>query len=134
MKKGGTIPPEQIRQAQRLFNDLPVKNDKKTRKEAAEILEKDFRKAFKKGYTPKELSMLLKNRGIIIPAYLTKKFLAPEKERLQSPKSSPEGNTKKTPPTKLLSSFSVPLRGIIYKKFPYSDSRKIILSCYRVNF
>lgn len=106
MKKGGTIRPEQIRQAQRLLNDLPVKNDKKTRKEAAEILEKDFRKAFKKGYTPKELSMLLKNAGIIIPAYLTKKFLAPEKERLQPPQSSPEDNAKKTFPSKLFSSFS----------------------------
>lgn len=106
MKKGGTIRPEQIRQAQRLLNDLPVKNDKKTRKETAEILEKDFRKAFKKGYTPKELSMLLKNAGIIIPAYLTKKFLAPEKERLQPPQSSPEDNAKKTLPSKLFSSFS----------------------------
>ena len=55
MKKGGTIRPEQIRQAQRLLNELPVKDDKKTREEAAGILEKDFRKAFKKGYTPKEL-------------------------------------------------------------------------------
>ena len=55
MKKGGTIRPEQIRQAQKLLNELPVKDDKKTREEAAAILEKDFRKAFKKGYTPKEL-------------------------------------------------------------------------------
>lgn len=80
MKKGGTIRPEQIRQAQRLLNELPVKDDKKTREEAAGILEKDFRKAFKKGYTPKELSMMLKNAGIIIPAYLTEKFLKPEDE------------------------------------------------------
>ena len=75
MKKGGAIRSEQIRQAQRLLNELPVKDDKKTREEAAGILEKDFRKAFKKGYTPKELSMMLKNAGIIIPAYLMGKFL-----------------------------------------------------------
>lgn len=49
MKKGGTIRPEQIRQAQRLLNELPVKDNRKTREEAAGILEKDFRKAFKKG-------------------------------------------------------------------------------------
>lgn len=87
MKKGGTIRPEQIRQAQRLLNELPVKDDKKTREEAAGILEKDFRKAFKKGYTPKELSMMLKNAGIIIPAYLTEKFLKEEDEASPSQKN-----------------------------------------------
>lgn len=80
MKKGGTIRPEQIRQAQKLLNELPVKDNRKTREEAAGILEKDFRKAFKKGYTPQELSMMLKSAGIIIPAYLTEKFLKSEKE------------------------------------------------------
>ena len=93
MKKGGTIRPEQIRQAQKLLNELPVKDDKKTREEAAGILEKDFRKAFKKGYTPKELSMMLKNAGIIIPAYLTEKFLKEEDEALQ-PKLSVKTNRK----------------------------------------
>lgn len=84
MKKGGTIRPEQIRQAQRLLNELPVKDNRKTREEAAGILEKDFRKAFKKGYTPQELSMMLKNAGIIIPAYLTEKFLMAENENLRT--------------------------------------------------
>ncbi len=69
------IRPEQIRQAQRLLNELPIKDNRKTREEAAGILEKEFRKAFKKGYTPQELSMMLKNAGIIIPAYLTEKIL-----------------------------------------------------------
>ena len=41
---------------------------------AAKILEKDFQKAKKKGYSPKELSQMLKNEGIIIPAYLIKQF------------------------------------------------------------
>ena len=86
MKKSGKIRPEQIRQAQRLPNELPVKDDKKTREEAAGILEKDFRKAFKKGYTPKELSMMLKNAGIIIPAYLTERFLKEENEASQPQK------------------------------------------------
>ena len=69
MAKGGTVRLEQIRQAQKLLNELPPKDDRKTRQESAEILEKDFRKAFKKGYTPKELSQILKNAGIIIPAF-----------------------------------------------------------------
>ena len=76
MAKGGTVRLEQIRQAQKLLNELPPKDDRKTRQESAEILEKDFRKAFKKGYTPQELSMMLKNAGIIIPAYLIKNFLS----------------------------------------------------------
>lgn len=84
MKKGGTIRPEQIRQAQKLLSELPAKDNRKTREEAAGILEKDFRKAFKKGYTPQELSMMLKNAGIIIPAYLTEKFLMVENENLRT--------------------------------------------------
>ena len=93
MKKGGTIRPEQIRQAQKLLNELPAKDNRKTREEAAGILEKDFRKAFKKGYTPQELSMMLKNVGIIIPAYLTEKFLMAENENLRTKaldKNAPE--------------------------------------------
>lgn len=69
---------------------------KKTREEAAGILEKNFRNAFKKGYTPKELSMMLKNADIIIPAYLTEKFLKKEDEASPSQKemtkAAPENN------------------------------------------
>ncbi len=101
MKKGGTIRPEQIRQAQRLLTELPVKDNRKTREEAAGILEKDFRKAFKKGYTPQELSMMLKNAGIIIPVYLTEKFLKAENGASQPhkkpKKAKPEGDTKPAP-------------------------------------
>lgn len=78
MTKARAVRPEQIRQARKLLNELPAKDDRKTREEAVGILEKDFRKAFKKGYTPKELSLILKNAGIIIPAYLTEKFLKEE--------------------------------------------------------
>lgn len=102
MAKGGTLRPEQIRQAQRLLNDLPVKDDRKTREEAAGILEKDFRKAFKKGYTPRELSLILKNAGIIIPAYITEKFLKPENEapepRKKAATAKPERKVKNEPP------------------------------------
>lgn len=70
------IRPEQLTRARKLLHDLPKREDGKTRPEAAEFLESDFRKALKKGYSPKELSLLLKNEGIIIPAYLIQKFLS----------------------------------------------------------
>lgn len=69
-----TIRSEQIRKAKRIMEDLPEKEDKKTRSEAAELLESSFRKAKSKGYKPKELSQILKNEGIIIPAYLIKRY------------------------------------------------------------
>ncbi|WP_165072767.1 hypothetical protein, partial [Desulfovibrio sp. ZJ200] len=49
---------------------------RKNRPDAAKFLEKAFRNALKKGYSPKELSQLLKNESIIIPAYLIQKFLS----------------------------------------------------------
>ena len=61
---------------------------------------KDFRKALRKGYTPKELSAILKNEGIIIPAYLVEKFLKPENGNPR-PKPAPNSASKKkaeTPP------------------------------------
>lgn len=75
MEKRGTLRLEQIKLVQRLLTELPEKDHRKTREEAAEILEKDFQKAFPKGYSPKDICIILKNAGIIIPAYLIKKFL-----------------------------------------------------------
>ena len=77
MAKAGKLRPEQLARAQTLLSDLPEKDERKTREEGAEFLEKDFRKALRKGYTPKELSAILKNESIIIPAYLVEKFLKP---------------------------------------------------------
>jgi|GEM_PF-1253965 len=86
----GKLRPDQISRAQKLLQDLPEKDERRTREEAAEILEKDFRKALQRGYTPKELSAMLKNAGIIIPAYLVEKFLKPENENSRpKPKSNP---------------------------------------------
>lgn len=70
-----TIRPEQITRARELLQKLPEKNDRKTRPEAAKLLEKDFKKAMQKGYSAKEISTILKNEGILIPAYLVKNFL-----------------------------------------------------------
>ena len=80
MAKAGKLRLEQLARAQKLLSDLPEKDERKTREEGAEFLEKDFRKALRKGYTPKEISAMLKNEGIIIPAYLVEKFLKPENE------------------------------------------------------
>lgn len=97
MAKNAKIRPEQIERAQKLLQGLPEKDDRKTREEAAGLLEKDFRKALGKGYTPKELTAILKNAGIIIPAYLVEKFLKPGIDNYtpkpvpkQAPKSAPE--------------------------------------------
>lgn len=74
MASNATIRPQQIERAKKLLQNLPEKEDRKTRSEAAELLERDFKKAKEKGYSPKELSQMLKNEGIIIPAYLIKRF------------------------------------------------------------
>ncbi len=76
MTSNATIRPQQIERARKLLQNLPEKEDRKTRPEAAELLERDFKKAREKGYSAKELSQILKNEGIIIPAYLIKRFLA----------------------------------------------------------
>ena len=88
------IRPEQLTRAKKLLQDLPEKDDGKTRTEAAEFLERDFRKALGKGYSPKELSAILKNEGIIIPAYLVKKYLAQETAP-ELPRKSPKIMSKK---------------------------------------
>ena len=53
MTKNATLRPEQIKKARKLLNELPVRDNKKTREEAAGLLEKDFRKALMNGYSPK---------------------------------------------------------------------------------
>lgn len=63
------------------------KTECKTRQEAALLLESDLRKALKKGYGSKELCALLKNEGIIIPAYLIRQFCSENGESLSVPSS-----------------------------------------------
>lgn len=89
----------QIERARTLLQELPEKDDRKTREEAAGLLEKDFRKALKKGYTPKELSAMLKNANIAIPAYLVKNFLTPEREppRPKALKPAPKKPAERAP-------------------------------------
>lgn len=84
MAQSAKIRPEQISRAKKLLQDLPEKENRKTRLEAAKLLEKDFRKAMQKGYNAKELSAILKNEGILIPAYLVKDFLSEPGETSRS--------------------------------------------------
>lgn len=93
----GKLSPEQIERARELLQNLPEVDNRKTREEAAGILEKDFRKALK-SYTPKQLSAMLKNSGIIIPAYLVEKYLKPENE---TPRPKPRPKPKPKPAVKL---------------------------------
>ena len=65
---------EQIKRARELMEELPVRDNRVTRPEAAQILEPYFRKAFRKGYDPSELSKALRKERIFIPAYLIQKF------------------------------------------------------------
>lgn len=92
MTARATIRPEQIARAKKLLQDLPEKDDRKTRPEAARLLENDFRKAMKKGYCPKEICALLKNEGILIPARLIKNPGADSDET-----SRPKAKEKQTP-------------------------------------
>ena len=105
MAQNATTRPQQIERARKLLHDLPEKEDRKTRTEAAELLERDFRKAKEKGYNPRELSQMLKNEGIIIPAYLIKRFFA-ETENVSIPQKRGTTPVEKQFPEK--ESFIVP--------------------------
>ena len=99
MAQNATIRPQQIERARKLLQDLPEKEDRKTRPEAAELLERDFRKAKEKGYTPRELSQMLKNECIIIPAYLIKRFFS-EDENVSASQKKETTPVKKRPTEK----------------------------------
>lgn len=105
MGQSAKIRPAQIARAKKLLQSLPEKDDAKTRQEAAKILEKDFQKAKKKGYTPKELRQILKNEGIIVPAYLIKQFFT-ENENISIPAKKEKRSMKMNEKEK--NSFSIP--------------------------
>ena len=82
--KIGKIRPEQLRTAQKILRELPVKDTRCSREEAAAFLEKDFKRAFRKGYTPKELCALLKKAGIILPERLIARYQEPGVEEVEN--------------------------------------------------
>ena len=85
---------EQVSRAKKLLENLPPKDSKKTKKEAASELEEDFKKAMSNGYTAAQISDILKNEGIDIPAYIIKKvckgFRPKVKKRSDSTETEPE--------------------------------------------
>ena len=89
MAKAGKIRPKQIKKAQRLISSLPVKDEGCSREEAAALLEKDLKRAFKKGYSPKEICALFKKEGIIIARHVIEKY-QDEDDDTQLKTSSPE--------------------------------------------
>ncbi len=86
-------------------HEFAKKKDGKTRPDAARFLEKAFRNALKKGYSPKELSHLLKNESIIIPAYLIQKFFS---EAADAPPVQKQGRAPAQSPAPARTSFIVP--------------------------
>ena len=85
---------EQISRAKNLLENLPPKDSKKTRQEAANELEEDFKKAMSHGYTAAQISDILKNEGIDIPAYIIKKvckgFSPKSKNHRENTEAEPE--------------------------------------------
>ena len=75
MAQTATIRMEQISRAKKLLQELPEKENRKTRPEAAKLLEKDFRKALKKGYSPEELRSLLKVRESLFRPISSSSFI-----------------------------------------------------------
>ena len=85
---------EQVSRAKNLLENLPPKDSKKTRQEAANELEEDFKKAMSNGYTAAQISDILKNEGIDIPAYIIKKvckgFSPKSKNHRENTEAEPE--------------------------------------------
>ncbi len=74
MPRTGKITPQQIQKAKKIIALLPKKDNGLTREEVGELLEKDFRLAFKKGYTPQEICFIFREFGITIPVKIVSKY------------------------------------------------------------
>ena len=74
MKKPPQFKLKNIKRAQQIISGLPEKEDSCSREEAAEQLAEYFRRAFKKGYSPKEVAISLRKSGIIMPEILIARY------------------------------------------------------------
>lgn len=129
MKKPPQFKLKNIKRAQQIISALPEKEDKCTREEAAEQLMEFFKRGFRKGYTPKELSRFLREEGIIMPENLIARYQenddepknlqdSPPRPKIENPKiSEPVQADKKEPGTNLK---------IQTEKFQSSGSEKTI--------
>ena len=68
-------------------------------REIRAVLTEVYRALKEKGYNPRELSQMLKNEGIIIPAYLIKRFFS-EDENVSAPQKKETTPVKKHPTEK----------------------------------
>lgn len=93
MAQGAKLTDDQIRKARQILARLPTKDGAKSPKDAAELLVQDFKKARKKGYGYQEISKVLKEEGITIPAYLVKKYLAAPEQEPDEPAGTTEDKT-----------------------------------------
>ena len=82
------------KQSKKTSRKSSAKDSKKTKKEAASELEEDFKKAMSHGYTAAQISDILKNEGIDIPAYIIKKvckgFSPKSKNHRENTEAEPE--------------------------------------------
>lgn len=90
MGRSKKIHQRQVAKAQKLLSDLPVKDDRCSREEAVGLLEKDLRKAFKRGYSPEDIYALFKKERIPIPTYLLSKYF--DEGTVEETKKAPSDN------------------------------------------
>ena len=98
MTDGPMMSPEKIAKARTVLQGLPVRDRRKTRSQAAQMLESDFRRALRKGYEPAELSRILKKEGIIIPMHLIEKYSQCASEALKPEKKTVKKQEKQVTP------------------------------------
>ena len=80
-----TVRDDQIKRAREILAKLPSREHRLTRQEAAAQLETTFRRAFRKGYTPAELSKAIKKEGVFIPVYLIQQYFDSKDKPVSAP-------------------------------------------------
>ena len=80
MAKQANMSLKKIEALKKRLQKLPLKEDVKSREEAAQILETSFQNALKKGYTLKELRALFVEEGVALPLSLLKRRTPQEQE------------------------------------------------------
>ena len=92
MGKFKRIPVKDINAMRKILDDLPDRNLGKTREEAADLLNANILKAIEKGYTVKEVTAIMAQGNVGIPAPVIRAKVLPAKAAPQKrePKPRPE--------------------------------------------
>lgn len=93
MRKSPQFKLKHMKTAIRIISGLPEKDDRCSREEAAEQLAEHFKRAFRKGYTPREVSASLRKEGIIMAEQLIARYQEPDDDAEN--KRDPAGGGKK---------------------------------------